>query len=76
MPTTQDYRNVTSNFARLTAGILFVALVAIGHVVSPRVESAVDFPAQVEEQNTLEASRLPSACVAGGLVFADCDLDI
>jgi hypothetical protein len=75
MSNTQDYRNVTSNFARLTAGILFVALVAMGHVISPRVESAVDFPAQVEEQNAVDAS-LPSACVGGGLVFADCDLDI
>ena len=75
MSTTQNDLNGISGFARLTAGILFTLMVGMGYAVSPRVESAIDFPVQLEESDTAEARSLASGCVADGLVFADCSLD-
>ncbi len=75
MSTTQDHSSVPSEFARLTAGILFAMVVGMGYVVSPRVESAVEFPVQQEELDTAEAPYVGSGCVSAGLVFADCNLD-
>ena len=76
MSTTQDRSSEPSEFARLTAGILLAIVVGMGYVVSPRVESAVDLPAQVEEQDTVEAPLFPGGCTADGLVLTDCRLDV
>jgi len=75
MDTGHDQRDVTSNFARLTAGILFVLFVGIGYAVPARVESGVALPVQGEEQNTAEAPYFASRCAVDGLVFTGCDLE-
>ena len=75
MYTAHDHRDVTSNFARLTAGILFVLFVGMGYAVPPRVESAVALPIQGEEQDTAEPPHAVSGCVVDGLVFAGCNTE-
>ena len=75
MPTPQDRPNVPSEFTRLTAGILFVMVVGIGYVVSPRVESTADSPVQTEELDRVEAPGVAPDCAAKGLAPASCNLD-
>ena len=75
MRTTQDNRDDTSGFARLTAAILFVLMVGMGYAISPRVEGAVDLPVAAEDQGAEESEYLSSECAADGLVFADCNLE-
>ena len=76
MSTTQDRSSEPSAFARVTAGLLFAMVVGMGYVVSPRVESAVELPVEVEEQDTAEAPLFPGVCMADGLVLTDCNLDV
>jgi len=76
MYTAHDQRDVTSNLARLTAGILFVLFVGIGYAVPARVESGVALPIQGDEQNTAEPPHVVSGCVVDGLVFAGCSPEL
>ena len=76
MSTNGDRSAEPSEFARLAAGILFAMVVGMGYVVSPPVESAVELPAQVEEQDTVQTTPPAPGCATAGLVLAECNLDV
>jgi len=75
MTNTQTHRNGTSDFARLSAAVLFVTMVGMGYAISPRVEGAVAQPAAVADEAVQELPDRVSDCAIGGLVFAGCNLD-
>ena len=74
MSSARDDCRGSRNAARLATAIPLALMVGLGYLVAPQVEGASAVPPVTGEED-MALRYLQSECVAGGLVFASCNLD-